>query len=53
MMSVIGVDEVNHLESDNVCFRRKKYLIHKSFRKLNLPVGEPGKEKPEMISDIP
>ena len=23
-MSVIGVDEVYHLESDNVCFRRKK-----------------------------
>ena len=26
-------------------------LIHKSFWKLNLLVGMPGKEKPEMISD--
>ena len=25
MMSVIGVDEVYRLESDNVCFRKKKF----------------------------
>ena len=24
MMSVIGVDDIYRLESDNVCFRRKK-----------------------------
>lgn len=27
MMSVIGVDEVYRLESDNLCFRRRKYYF--------------------------
>ena len=37
MMSVISVDEVYRLESDNVCFRRKKAFNTQVLLKIEFP----------------
>lgn len=52
MMSVIGVGEVNRLESDNVCFRKKK-INTQVLLKIEFTGWGAWKKKPEIISDKP